>query len=178
MRCVSDERRGRVIHGCRINQSSSSIGFGFIMRFCSIAKTQIARITLQASLLDCVREFVRKKVPTARSVGSVLAGTEHNILTDRVCMSVDRARRLGRLCIVMNTNAAEVAPEPAFHERTRVGVERSTGSAEHVVNTRWHIRDRRMIRRASLDLQFLVAAFAAFTVRSTRAAACTLTLDD
>jgi hypothetical protein len=89
------------------------------------------------ALLDHVCQLVRQEGVRRRQSWRVLPWTEDHVRADRVGSCIDGVRGLARLSIGVDSDLAEVMPEPRLHRRTRGCVQLLTGRADHLAHAGW-----------------------------------------
>jgi hypothetical protein len=80
---------------------------------------------LAGPLLQGVSQLVSQQQLAGEGAWGELATTENNMGPDCIRICPHRRRRLGRLGICVDQNAAEVVSEPLLHVRSDLGVQRA-----------------------------------------------------
>jgi hypothetical protein len=99
------------------------------------------RRDLASSLLQCVGQFMCKKMVSRLCAWLVLSGAEVDILPDRKCAGVDVVRGVSGICIVVNAHATEVCAERRFHvSSVRILQALAATTLDHLGHTRRQTR--------------------------------------
>jgi hypothetical protein len=115
-----------------------------------------------------MRQFVSQQLPPRERRRGTLAWAKHNMMLHGIGLSIHCSRRFFGEPVSVNTDVAEVVPEPGFKERSSSGVERLPGGIQHIMDNPRSRRWSRCRGPAQFSAFELVVLF--FVLFLTRAA--------